>query len=312
MRDRLLQRTPHHGLLGPEDARGRGILDDHDAVLVDHQHPLHHAGEDRGEPIALRDELADPRLQLHRERFERAPEDPEVVLAPRLDGHVEVPLREARRGLGHRAERSRRDARGEHAEEQRHEDRHRGRDEEAAAHRSDGGIDVGERDGESDDDAVGSRYGHVVELLGSAEARGLPDALRARLGDLASDVHPRLGRRSADHRVVAIEQGDLGIHDVRDARRDLVGMALAALLRPLHGALGLLEQARIELAHQVLGEPAVEREDRDQADERDEAYVTREELRAERHAARLSQVELGSAPAMLLADVRAASGSRSR
>ena len=76
---------------------------------------------------------------------------------------------------------------------------------------------------------------------------------------------------------------DLGVDDVRDARGHLVRVTAPALLGPLDGALGLLELARVELAHEVLGEPAIEGEDRDEPDRDDQADVAREELRAERH-----------------------------
>ena len=75
----------------------------------------------------------------------------------------------------------------------------------------------------------------------------------------------------------AVEERDLGIDDVRDARRDAVGMAFAAL-RPFERAFALLFHLLVELANEVAREPAIEREERDDADDEDERDVTGEEL----------------------------------
>ena len=149
------------------------------------------------ETIALGDELADARLELHGEGLERAPEDAELVLPAGLDRHVEVAAREARRRRGHRrrADATRRATRGRRARARRGP---RAPDATSSRRRIAATVSLISESGSRG--GARCRPRRAPRRSGSPArraARGLADARRARDCDLGADVRraPRASRR---------------------------------------------------------------------------------------------------------------------
>src|SRR5438046_8359832 len=88
--------------------------------------------------------------------------------------------------------------------------------------------------------------------------------------DLGTEVGSSFWRRCREDAAVSIEERDLRIDDVRDARRDLLRVSPAAFGSPFDGAVRLLFESIVELPHEVLGEPAIEHVDRQDADDYDQ------------------------------------------
>jgi len=160
-------------------------------------------------------------------------------------------------------------------------EREGGSHEETPSRLGDGRVDLGERLREAQDRAVFAGHRDVVHFFAVAPARGFADFTALRGGDLGPDIGARLDRRSADDRPVFLEERDLRIDDVRDPRRDPIRVTLTTL-HPFDGAFALFLESLIELTSKVGGQPAIENEERDAADDEDERDVACKKLRAKR------------------------------
>ncbi len=261
---------PYELCAGAQDPGGRRVGDDDHLVPIGDDDPLCHPGKDRGEPVALGDEIADASLELRRERRESPGEEPELVRRRRveIDVGVEVVVADGDPPgrVRHREEWARRELGRKEAESDGERERERRREQEPALHRADGRLDFGQRrgrGGRTRPSAAGTADVPHVDAR-RERPRRIPDAagrrrdhlLRVRVvlggllydgGRLRAVSGGRLtGRVTKDVSGVG-EDRDVGFDDEREPLGELVRVT-APFPHPLRRASGLLEKTLIELA----------------------------------------------------------------